>query len=482
MRLTSSSVSCKKDGGSSGVSPSRPYPCTPEELVAAIHVVHRQIVPLRCILEKEEDARSSFLSVQPDLEPVITVQKFPTDANYDGQTASPPYLEQLASQEVTKGMGPTPEAAYNKPLWRAIVLDDGWVMLIFHHVISDGSSRKLFVERLLESLALGRESKDADGKYTTTGQDPEISLQPGAHELLEEVMANNTEKDDRAPLSTTTTQSEPSPPPLLAPSKPCWPSPDKVVSLIDHKYNQAPSAVIPNASQRLRDVCRSNGVTVTSAIVAALALAVRRQMSSADNDGNTSTTSNNTIPSTEVVPMTKIGMGIDIRRHLEDYQVGNDLFGCYVVGYGIEEAIPTKADDSLWTIARLVAAQMTDCTSLEFALGKCRQMNEQMDVPMTPEVLQGLLALIAGPDQGRTGPLNVSNIGPITSESSCGTVCVDKLFSITSQTAIGTYAFMNCATVRDDLCVTMGSVWPIVSKERGRAMLNEFVDILIDEL
>ena len=40
--------------------------------------------------------------------------------------------------------------------------------------------------------------------------------------------------------------------------------------------------------------------------------------------------------------------------------------------------------------------------------------------------------------------------------------------------------WMNTASIEDDLFVTLGSVHPTVSKERGRAMLDEFVRILTD--
>jgi hypothetical protein len=103
-----------------------------------------------------------------------------------------------------------------------------------------------------------------------------------------------------------------------------------------------------------------------------------------------------------------------------------------------------------------------------------------MEEPMTIEKLMPLLALIDSETQGRTSTLNVSNIGMVDGESTCGTVRVEKLFSISSQTALGSYVWMNAASIRDDLFVTLGSVYPTVSKERGRAMLDEFVRILAD--
>ena len=110
--------------------------CTQDELVKALHAVHNEIALLRCILEKSGDENETFLSYHPDIKPNIGIQKLPS--NYDGDADSPKHLERLAAAELTKGMGPTPDDAYGKVLWRAIILEDGWVILILHHTICDG--------------------------------------------------------------------------------------------------------------------------------------------------------------------------------------------------------------------------------------------------------------------------------------------------------------------------------------------------------
>ena len=407
--------------------------CTQDELVKALHAVHNEIALLRCILEKSGDENETFLSYHPDIKPNIGIQKLPS--NYDGDADSPKHLERLAAAELTKGMGPTPDDAYGKVLWRAIILEDGWVILIFHHTICDGYSRKIFVKRLVEAIS------NPDGEHAG------IELQPDAYELLGAII----DEDEKNAAGVKDV-------PPLSPLKPSWPSPDEKAPMPERSI-QVPSAIIPNVSS-LRDKCRFHGVTVSSAIISALTLAVRRQM--------------NISPSQEV-DMEKITWGVDIRRHVDNPA---NLFGCYVFSDGIEDAIPVKEDDSIWSIASEIASSMAKSTSLNRAYQKISECKEQMEEPMTPENLMPILALIDGEHQGRNGTLNVSNIGLIDAKSTSGTVRVDKLFSISSQTAIGSYVWMNAASIEDDLFVTLGSVHPTVSKERGRSMLDEFVWIL----
>jgi NRPS condensation-like uncharacterized protein len=410
-------------------------PCTQDELTKALHTVHDEIIPIRCILEKDEDTNEPFLSFNPDVKPTIDMQKLPAD--YDGDVDSPECLEQLAAKEVTRGMGPTPDDAYGKALWRAIVLEDGWVILIFHHTICDGYSRKIFVKRLVEAIS------NPDAKATL------IELQPNAYQLLgDRIHDDEGDVNEAPPLS-------PSPP-----SKPSWPSPDEKAPIVE-RCNQVPSAIIPNVLS-IRDKCRSHGVTVSSAMIAALTLAVRRQMNVSPCEG---------------VDMDKITWSVDIRRHFDN---STNMFGCYIIDDGIQQPIPVKADDSIWSIASNIASVMTKSTSLNLAHQKISGCKIQMEEPMTPEKLMPLLALMDGETQGRNSTLNVSNIGMIDGESISGTVRVEKLFSISSQTALGSYVWMNAASIRDDLFVTLGSVYPTVSEERGRAMLDEFVRILTD--
>ncbi|KAL7528878.1 hypothetical protein ACHAWF_002748 [Thalassiosira exigua] len=433
-------------GGGGGGS----VPCSRDESIAALRSVHRRIVPLRCVLERDEDSGDVVLSHRPDLEPAIVSEELPED--YDGTAPSPECLERRAAEEATKGMGPTPEAAFGKALWRAIVFNEGWVVLIFHHVICDGSSRKTFTKRMVEALA------------DPTAEGAEIELRPGVCEMLEDAMENGQgdEQKDDSPRD----EGAVATPPL--PSEPCWPSPDERTP-VARRINQAPSAAIPEASV-LREKCRSHGVTVTSAIVAALALAIRRQRSAGPN-------ARDAVAASEAVPAAKMGFGVDVRRHLP---LATEPFGCYVVGCEIEDAVPLKADDALWPVARTLAPSVARGASLDVAVAKCHGVRERMAAPMSPEALGRLMELVEGPDQGRTAMLNVSNVGVVDGTSSCGTVRVDKLFSITSQNALGSYAFMNVATIGDRLFVTLGTVWPTVSKERGRAILDDFCAILKD--
>lgn len=414
--------------------------CSQQDLTDALRSVHQRIEPLRCILEKDEVTGGSYLTFKPDLGPLIDTQTLPDD--YDADEASPKCIEKLVAQEVTKGMGPSPDDAYNKALWRSIVLEDGWVILIFHHSICDGSSRKIFTDRLVKALA----------NPETADEQEIIQLQPSAYDLLGakvECKEADEKKDD------IDTKDDASRAPVL--SKKGWPSPDKVSS-VPERFNQAPSAIIPNSSS-LRDKCRLHGTTVTSAMTAALAMSVRRQMS---------------IPETDIVDMDSIKWAVDVRRHLNNAP----LFGCYIFSDGIQNPISIKVEDSIWSLAKEIYKYMVKSSSLDYAHSKVLECKDMMEEPMTPQKLMPLLALIDGEDQGRNSSLNMSNIGLVDGSSSCGNVRVDKMFCITSQTALGSYVWMNAASLNNNLYVTLASVWPTVSEERGRAMLDEFVDIL----
>ena len=405
-------------------------PYTQDELKRALLAVHRQIEPLQCVLSSADD-NNILLSARPDIEPTLDCRK--------GEV-SPEFLDQLASEEVTKGMGATPADAFGKALWRGIILEDGWVLLIFHHTICDGNSRKIFVDRLLEVLANPDAFEDS----------PKLKLQPDACHLIASKVANS--EDTKEPCGG---EKEP-----FVPCTPSWPSPDKEAPM-DERHNHVCSTTIPNIST-LRAKCKANKVSVTPVIIAAFALAVRRQMR---------------IPPSEEVDMRQMSWGVDIRRHLSD----SNIFGCYVFGYNAEaEAMCVKADDAVLPIAINIQKAMAKCSSLSVAHDKLFQTKIQMEQPMTPEALMPILSLINGPVQGRTGPLNVSNIGLVKGQSTCGKAHVDKLYSITSQTNLGTYAWMNTATINDNLFVTLASVRPTTSEERMKAMLDEFAQILTD--
>eukprot|EP00985_Skeletonema_marinoi_P024681 scaffold17398_cov155-Skeletonema_marinoi.AAC.8 len=266
-------------------------PCTQDELVKALHTVHNEIIPLRCVLEKDGDTNETFLSFQPDIKPNIDIQNLPSD--YDGDVDSPECLEQLTAAEVTRGMGPTPDDAYGKTLWRAVVLEDGWIILVFHHTICDGYSRKIFVKRLVEAIS------------NPNAKAPVIELQPDAYQLLG-TLIHEDEKDE--------VDIKKAPP--LSPLKPSWPLPDEKTPIVE-RYNQVPSAIISNVMS-LRDKCRSHGVTVSSAIISALTLAVRRQMNISPCQG---------------VDMEKITWGVDIRRHVDN---STNMFGCMCLVMGLK--------------------------------------------------------------------------------------------------------------------------------------------------
>ena len=438
-------------------------PCSPNDIVAALHRVHRRIVPLRCVLEKTPDG-SIALAVREGLKPDISIVD-DDDGSYadaDDQTLHL-LLEKLAAREVSEGFGPTADCYHDRPLWRARVLPrQGWVVVSWHHAICDGSSRKIFTAELMDALEKGDDGGDDHDKY---------AFHPGADELLNKALQKQT-----AQMQTPTKEESrdanggdaiPDDPAAIPP---CWPKPDKAVPLTERSI-QAPSAAIPNAS-RLRHAARSHDVTVSAVLLAALAMVVRKQLAEVD--------------ATESIAVSPVTMGVDVRRHLSDVSNSNgnkQLFGCYVIGGSIDVKVPIQAGQdtsSIWDLdlARHMSSEIPKATTLSHSVHKCQELKAMLDVPMTPKALSGIMGIINGPTQGRTGPANLSNIGVVRSESSGSSIQMDRLFSITSQTSMGSYVFMNAATVNDHICVTLGSVQPIVLEERGRVMLDDLREII----
>lgn len=432
-------------------------PCSPDDIVAALHRVHRRIVPLRCVLEKMPDGTMA-LAVREGLKPDISIVDDDDGAYADADDHDLHLLlEQLAAREVSEGFGPTADCYHDRPLWRARVLPrHGWLVVNFHHSICDGSSRKIFAAELMDALEKGGEVNDDDDKYT---------FHPGADDLLNRALQKQAAQV-QPPTKEESSDADGGNDPAAMPQ--CWPKPDKAVPLTERSI-QAPSAAIPNAS-RLRHAARSHDVTVSAVLLAALAVVVRKQMDEVD--------------ASEPICVSPVTMGVDVRRHLSDVSNNNgnkQLFGCYVIGGSIGTKVPIQAGQdtsSIWDLARHMSSGIPEATTLSHSLSKCKELKAMLDVPMTPEALSGIMGMINGPTQGRTGPANLSNISVVPSKSSGGAIQMDRLFSITSQTSIGSYAFMNAATVNDHMCVTLGSVQPIVSEERGRAMLDDLRKII----
>ncbi len=433
-------------------------PCSPDDIVAALHRVHRRIVPLRCVLEKTPDATIALVvrkGLKPDISIVDDDDGSYADADDHGLHL---LLEQLAAREVSEGFGPTADCYHDRPLWRARVLPrHGWVVVTFHHAICDGSSRKIFTAELMDALEKSGEGNDDDDKY---------AFHPGADDLLKKALQKQTAQVQTPTKEQSRETNGGVDDPAAMPQ--CWPKPDKAVPLTERSI-QAPSAAIPNAS-RLRHAARSHDVTVSAVLLAALAMVVRNQMDEVD--------------ASEPIAVSPVTMGVDVRRHLSDVSNSNgnkQLFGCYVIGGSIDAKVNIQAGQdtsSIWDLARHMSSEIPEATTLSHSVRKCKELKAMLDVPMTPEALSGIMGMINGPTQGRTGPGNLSNIGVVPSESSAGTIQMDRLFSITSQTSMGSYAFMNAATVNDHMCVTLGSVKPIVTRERDQAMLKDLREII----
>lgn len=417
-------------------------PATPEELAEALSDVHDHFAALQAIIQNKR------LFLLPDLTPVIDI-----DLDAD---VSPEALAIQGAEACTMGIGPTWQACEGKLLWRAKILREGWLLLTFHHAIIDEKSISMLMKEFISILS-GRERSS-----------PKPSLDPKLTQLLDQPSGKFTRlmeqrKGGRLPgkavgrladLVPSTTKSN-----IQAREGKEWPKPDGLAPWQERK-TKALVSQLPLA-EKLRMVCRERGLTVNTALLAGLALALRKQMSRAGRIG-----------------MRPI-LATDARSHIPD---GQELFGSYSLGARFRSGwgtLDVAENTDFWELAACAKKAVEDAGKkveihniawymrfLTAAMGK-------KDVAW----LEGALDL-DGPDQGRTNAILVSNAGVVPGMES-GPFKVTQSYFASHQAAWGPFVWLNVMTIGENLFLTLCYVDPLLACEKAKTLLRDVESYLM---
>lgn len=447
-------------------------PTTPEDLAEALTDVHWHFAALQASHFREQSTRErpslckrlffafvSFLRLRalvlfeaiieqkrlflrPDLKPDIEID---LDADI-----SPHSLALLGAESASAGIGPTWRACEGKLLWRARILREGWLLLIFHHAIIDEKSISMLMKELLSILS-GRErtspKPSLDPKLTQLLDQPDVGG-PGTSGKFTRLMEQR--KGGRWPgkavgrLADIVPSSKRSN--VVAREGKEWPKPDGLAPWQDRKTRSLVTSI--PVAEKLRAVCRERGLTVNTALLASLALALRGQMSRAGTVG-----------------MRPI-LATDARSHIPD---GQDLFGSYSLGARYRAGwgtLDVAEDTDFWNLATCAKKAVEDAGKkleihniawymrfLTAAMGK-------KDVAW----LQGAMDL-DGPDQGRTNAILVSNAGVVSGMES-GHFKVTQSYFASHQAAWGPFVWLNVMTIGARMCLTLCYVDPLLADEK----------------
>ncbi|CAJ1386091.1 unnamed protein product [Effrenium voratum] len=412
-------------------------PASPDDFAAALMDVHLHFAALQAIIENKR------LFLRPDLKPEIEF-----DLERD---VSPHALAQLGAEEASRGIAPTWQACEGKLLWRARIMKEGWLMLTFHHAIVDEKSICMLMKELVSILS-GRERSS-----------PRRALDPKLTQLLDEVPSGKLSqimeqrKGGRLPGKAIGRLAD-----VVPMGSKCnverrqgkeWPKPD---GLAPWQLRKTKTKVrrLPIARQ-LRQLCRARGLTVNTALLAGMALALRKQMKSKG----------------------KVGMrpilATDARNHIPD---GQDLFGSYSLGARFRSGwgyLDVAEDTEFWDLASCAKLAVEDAGKklemhniswymrfLTAAMGK-------KDVAW----LQGAMDL-DGPDQGRTNALLLSNAGVLSGLES-ERFKVTQSFFASHQAAWGPFVWLNVMTIDDDMCLSLCYVDPLLADEKAATLLAD---------
>ncbi|CAK9015739.1 unnamed protein product [Durusdinium trenchii] len=418
-------------------------PTTPEDLAEALTDVHWHFAALQAIIEQKR------LFLRPDLKPDIEID---LDADI-----SPHSLALLGAESASAGIGPTWRACEGKLLWRARILREGWLLLIFHHAIIDEKSISMLMKELLSILS-GRErtspKPSLDPKLTQLLDQPDVGG-PGTSGKFTRLMEQR--KGGRWPgkavgrLADIVPSSKRSN--VVAREGKEWPKPDGLAPWQDRKTRSLVTSI--PVAEKLRAVCRERGLTVNTALLASLALALRGQMSRAGTVG-----------------MRPI-LATDARSHIPD---GQDLFGSYSLGARYRAGwgtLDVAEDTDFWNLATCAKKAVEDAGKkleihniawymrfLTAAMGK-------KDVAW----LQGAMDL-DGPDQGRTNAILVSNAGVVSGMES-GHFKVTQSYFASHQAAWGPFVWLNVMTIGARMCLTLCYVDPLLADEKAKLLLND---------
>eukprot|EP00438_Fugacium_kawagutii_P030265 Skav219077 [mRNA] locus=scaffold1777:66982:71510:- [translate_table: standard] len=408
-------------------------PATPEEVADAL---------VEAIIQNKR------LFLRPDLTPEI---EFDFDAD-----VSPHGLALLGAEAATMGIGTTWQACEGKLLWRAKILKDGWLLLTFHHAIIDERSISMLMKELVSILS-GRERSC-----------PKPSLDPKLTQLLDQPSGKFTRlmeqrKGGRLPGKAVGRLADLVPGSSKRTIQPRegkeWPKPDGLAPWQERKTRALMSS-LPIA-EKLRRVCRERGLTVNTALLASLGLALRKQM---------------TRPG-------KIGMrpilATDARNHIPD---GKELFGSYSLGARYQSGwgyLDVAENTDFWELAACAKKAVGDAGKkleihniawymrfLTAAMGK-------KDVAW----LQGAMDL-DGPDQGRTNAMLLSNAGIMTGMES-GAFKITQSHFASHQAAWGPFVWLNVMTIAENMFLTFCYIDPMLAEEKAKSLLSDVESYLL---
>ncbi|CAE7193621.1 unnamed protein product [Symbiodinium pilosum] len=348
------------------------------------------------------------------------------------------------------------EECEGRPLWRAKVMRDGWLLLTFHHAIVDEKSIWMLMRELVSILS-GRQRSSP--KFALDLRLSELLDQPSSRftRLMEQRQGGRLPGKavgrlaDMVPLG--------SPRRKLKPREGKeWPKPDGLAPWQCRK-TRAQVASIPLAG-KLRAVCRERNLTVNTALLASLALALRKQMS---REG-------------------KVGMrpilAFDARMHIPD---GQDLFGSYSLGARYRNGwgtLDVAEDTNFWDLAECSKKAVEDATKRLEAHNIAWYMRFLTAAMGKKDVawLEGALDL-DGPDQGRTNALLVSNAG-ILAELESGDFKIAQSHFISHQAAWGPFVWLNVMTVDENIFLTLCYVDPLLCYDRAAEVLAQVISNL----
>lgn len=417
-------------------------PATPEELAEALWETHTHFAALQAIIKDKR------LFLRPDLMPEI---EFDLDTD-----VSPHGLALLGAEAASMGIGATWQACEGKLLWRAKIFREGWLLLTFHHAIIDEKSISMLMKELISILS-GRERSS-----------PKPSLEPKLTQLLDQPSGKFTRlmeqrKGGRLPGKAVGRLADLVPlgarSNVQAREGKEWPKPDGLAPWQERK-TKALVTSLP-IGEKLRRVCRERGLTVNTALLASLALALRKQMSRSG----------------------KIGMrpilATDARSHIPD---GQELFGSYSLGARFRSGwgtLDVEENTDFWQLAACAKKAVEDAGKkmeihniawymrfLTAAMGK-------KDVAW----LQGALDL-DGPDQGRTNAILLSNAG-IVSGLESGAFKVTQSYFASHQAAWGPFVWLNVMTIAENMFMTLNYVDPLLAHEKAKTLLAEVESYLL---
>lgn len=332
-------------------------------------------------------------------------------------------------------------------------MKSGWVMLTFHHAIVDERSITMIMNSLLAVLS------------KNSSQPIQMTLAPKLTELLDEPGSSwrkflEQRHGGRLPGKAVGYMADLALSPRQSASQVLkegneWPAPKATANWEDRRTKACVRTL--DVSSALRSSCRERGLTVNTALVAALALGLRNRM---NRPG-------------------KVGMrpilAFDARMHIPNSQ---NLFGSYSLGGRFKSGFKSLAVDTcmdFWDLADEAKTLVEDVSEKAEAYKISWYMRFLVSAMGKKGVLwlSGALDL-NGPNQGRTNALLVSNAGLLKGMTS-GEFRVTQSFFVSHQAAWGPFVWLNVSSIGEKLCLTLCYVDPLLEAHDAEILMDDVV-------